>query len=392
MDVSVTSPSPDVSVVMPCLNEADTLAACVRKALEAFRSAGIDGEVLVADNGSTDGSPQIAESLGARVVPVREKGYGNALMGGIQAARGRYIIMGDADDSYDFIEVPKFVEELRKGYDLVMGCRLPSGGGTVAPRAMPFLHRWLGNPMFSAMARRIFRAPIHDVYCGMRGFTREHYERLGLRFTGMEFATEMVVKSSLLHAKISEVPITLHPNGRKTHAQHLKTFSDGWRTLRFFMLYSPRALYLVPGLILMAIGALGYLVAYPGITVGRAVIDVHTLLLASLLIIMGYQGVVFALLAKIFAVQEHILPEDARLTRFFQVATLEKALVLSAATFLLGAAFVAVAAYRWYAAGFGRLDYPSTMRIVIPGVLLATIGSQSIMGSFFASILGMHRK
>ncbi|MCG8448424.1 MAG: glycosyltransferase family 2 protein, partial [Pirellulales bacterium] len=238
----------ELSVVMPCLNEADTLATCIGKAFDAMREHGIHGEVVVADNGSTDGSIQIANELGARVVHVREKGYGNALMGGIATARGRFIIMGDADDSYDFLEIPQFVEELRKGRQLVQGCRLPSGGGTILPGAMPRLHRWWGNPMFSFMVRRMFRAPIHDVYCGLRGFTRQLYDRLDLRSTGMEFATEMIIKSSLFEVDIAEVPITLHPDGRKAHAPHLRTFRDGWRTLRFFLMYSPRWLFLVPGL------------------------------------------------------------------------------------------------------------------------------------------------
>ena len=230
------STPPELSVVMPCLNEEDTLGTCISKALRAMGEKGVAGEIIVADNGSTDRSVEIAKSMGARVVPVAERGYGAALQGGIEAARGRFVIMGDADDSYDFLEIPRFVEKLREGFDLVMGCRLPSGGGSVAPGAMPKLHRWWGNPMFSAMVRGMFGAPIHDVYCGLRGFTKEHCEKLDLRCTGMEFATEMVIKSSLFEARIAEVPITLHPDGRKTHAPHLKTFTDGWRTLRFFMI------------------------------------------------------------------------------------------------------------------------------------------------------------
>jgi len=224
----------EVSIVMPCLNEADTLAICIEKAQRAFTKCGVKGEVVIADNGSTDGSPEIARSMGARVVHVAAKGYGNALKGGITAARGKYVIMGDADDSYDFLEVPKFIEKLRAGFDLVQGCRLPSGGGRILPGAMPHLHRWWGNPMFSLMVRNMFWAPIQDVYCGLRGFTKDLYERLDLRSPGMEFATEMIIKSSLYNVRITEVPITLHPDGRKAHAPHLKTFRDGWRTLRFF--------------------------------------------------------------------------------------------------------------------------------------------------------------
>lgn len=222
-----TTSVPELSVVMPCLNEADTLATCIEKAQRAFSASNIAGEIIVADNGSSDGSQAIASRLGARVVHVQAKGYGNALMGGIEAARGRYIVMGDADDSYDFLEIPKFLEKLRQGYDLVQGCRLPAGGGQVMAGAMPFLHRWWGNPMFSFMAQRWFYAPIHDVYCGLRGFTPELYDRLNLRRTGMEFATEMIIKTSLFRYKIAEVPITLHPDGRTSHAPHLKTYRDG---------------------------------------------------------------------------------------------------------------------------------------------------------------------
>ena len=224
-----------LSVVIPCLNESDTIAKCVESALSTIAEREIEGEVIVADNGSTDGSPVLALAAGARVVAVPDKGYGSALMGGIDVARGNYIIIGDADDSYDFGEIPVFLEKLEAGNDLVQGCRMPSGGGRILPGAMPILHRWLGNPVFSLMARWWFHAPVHDVNCGMRGFTKDLYRRLDLRCTGMEFATEMVIKASLLGAKITEVPIALRPDGRKHHAPHLKTFRDGWDTLRVFL-------------------------------------------------------------------------------------------------------------------------------------------------------------
>ena len=300
-DDDLVAVAPEVSVVMPCLNEADTLAICITKAQCAMHEAGIAGEVIVADNGSTDGSQQIAAQLGARVVPVAAKGYGNALMGGIQAARGKFVIMGDADDSYDFLEIPKFVAKLRSGHDLVQGCRLPSGGGTVKPGAMPFSHRWLGNPMFSWLVQKMFRAPIHDVYCGLRGFTKELYGQLDLRCTGMEFATEMIIKSSLFEVDIAEVPTTLHPDGRKAHAPHLRTFRDGWRTLRFFLMYSPRWCFFVPGLLFMLLGMLGYGLALPGVTVLGARLDAHSLLVASLALLLGSQLVQLAAFAKTFA-------------------------------------------------------------------------------------------
>jgi glycosyltransferase involved in cell wall biosynthesis len=382
----------ELSVVMPCLNEADTLAVCVEKALRALDEHGIDGEVVVADNGSTDGSREIAERLGARVVPVAERGYGSALMGGIAAARGTYVIMGDADDSYDFGEIPAFVAKLREGADLVQGCRLPSGGGRVLPGAMPTLHRWWGNPMFSAMARRWFRAPIHDVYCGLRGFSKAFYLQLDQRCTGMEFATEMIIKASLRRARIAEVPITLHPDGRRSHPPHLKTFRDGWRTLRFFLMYSPRWLFLVPGALLVLLGAIGYVVAMPGLTVFGAALDAHTLLFATLAIICGYQSILFAVFSKVFGITEGLLPPDPRLDRMFGVLNLERGLTLGAISTAVGVALLVVAILKWRATDFGALDYSQTMRWVIPGVMLTALGFQTVLSSFFTSILGLRRR
>lgn len=382
----------ELSIVMPCLNEADTLETCIGKARRALKSHGIQGEIIVADNGSTDGSQVIAESMGARVVPVKEKGYGNALMGGIAAARGKFIIMGDADDSYDFLEVPRFVEKLREGYDLVQGCRLPLGGGRVMPGAMPFLHRWWGNPMFSWMSRKWFHAPISDVYCGLRGFTRQHYERLAQRCTGMEFATEMIIKSSLYRARITEVPITLHPDGRKAHAPHLKTFRDGWRTLRFFLMYSPRWLFLIPGMLLILMGVVGYGLAMPGFTIKGLTFDAHTLLFSSLAILCGYQSILFAIFTKTFAISEGLMPDDPHLTRFFDHVYLERGLIIGGTSLLAGLGLLLVAVNQWRIHDFGRLDYSQTMRWVIPGATLTALGFQTILSSFFVSILGMRRR
>ncbi|HXU39735.1 MAG TPA: glycosyltransferase family 2 protein [Blastocatellia bacterium] len=382
----------ELSIVMPCLNEADTLETCIGKAQRALKSHEIQGEIIVADNGSTDGSQAIAESMGARVVPVKEKGYGNALMGGIAAARGKFIIMGDADDSYDFLEVPRFVEKLREGYDLVQGCRLPLGGGRVMPGAMPFLHRWWGNPMFSWMSRKWFHAPISDVYCGLRGFTREHYERLAQRCTGMEFATEMIIKSSLYRARITEVPITLHPDGRKAHAPHLKTFRDGWRTLRFFLMYSPRWLFLIPGMLLILMGVVGYGLAMPGFTIKGLTFDAHTLLFSSLAILCGYQSILFAIFTKTFAISEGLMPDDPHLTRFFDHVYLERGLIIGGTSLLAGLGLLLVAVNQWRMHDFGRLDYSQTMRWVIPGATLTALGFQTILSSFFVSILGMRRR
>lgn len=382
----------EVSVVMPCLNEADCLETCIRKAQQAFADHGIHGEIIVADNGSTDGSQAIAARLGARVVPVIQKGYGNALMGGIAAARGKFVIMGDSDDSYDFLEIPKFVEKLRAGFDLVQGCRLPSGGGRVMPGAMPLLHRWLGNPLFSFMVRHMFWADIHDVYCGMRGFTKEHYQRLDQRCTGMEFATEMILKSSLAGANIAEVPITLHPDGRKSHPPHLRTFRDGWRTLRFFLIYSPRWLFVYPGALLISLGLIGYGLALPGVAIGGVTFDAHTLLFASLSIILGFQAIAFGVFTKTFAIAERLLPEDPRLNRLIELIPLERGLVIGVSTLVVGVALLLAAVNQWRIHEFGPLNYAHTMRWVIPGATLTMLGSQTILSSFFVSILGLRRR
>jgi glycosyltransferase involved in cell wall biosynthesis len=390
--MSDESTPPELSVVMPCLNEADTVAVCVRKAVTALREAGIPGEVLVADNGSTDGSQALAEAEGARVVAVTAKGYGHALMGGIAAARAPWILMGDADDSYDFLDLPRFHAKLAEGHDLVQGCRLPAGGGTVAAGAMPWSHRWIGNPMFSFLARWWFRAPIHDIYCGMRAFTKTHYDRLDQRCTGMEFATEMIIKSSLLGARIAEVPITLHPDGRKAHAPHLKTFRDGWRTLRFFLMCSPRWLFLVPGLLLILVGLLGSALALPGVVWRGIAFDVHTLLYANVAILCGWQAVLFGVFTKVFAVNEGLLPPDHRLARISRWWSLDKGVLFGALAFLGGIALLGSLFWRWSADGFGDLDYPRTLRVAIPGATLTALGLLTALAGFFTGILGLKRR
>jgi glycosyltransferase involved in cell wall biosynthesis len=387
--MSSTDREIELSVVMPCLNEADTLETCVSKALRAFESAGIVGEVIVADNGSTDDSREIARRLGARVVDVTRKGYGNALQGGIEAARGRYVLMGDADDSYDFLEIPKFIVKLREGFDLVQGCRLPSGGGTVMPGAMPFLHRWWGNPMFSFMVRTMFRAPIHDVYCGMRGFTRRLYDRLEMRSPGMEFATEMIIKSSVRGENIAEVPITLHVDGRQSHAPHLRTFRDGWRTLRFFLMSSPKWLFTIPGFAAMATGILFAGLALGRVTIGQARFDAHTLLFASLAIILGFQAMTFGIFARKYGIDEGLLFASPGPGRMLRWLTLERGLLLGGIVFLSGTVVLGAAVLSWLAVDFGDLDYSSTMRLVIPGFTLAALGFQVILSSFLVTVLGI---
>lgn len=388
-------PSDDVielSVVIPCLNEAETIGVCVSKALQTMQRHGIRGEVVVADNGSTDDSAEIARRLGARVVHVARRGYGSALMGGIAAARGRYIIMGDADDSYDFNEIPRFLAPLREGFDLVQGCRLPRGGGRIAPGAMPFLHRWLGNPLFSLLVRRMFGAPVNDVYCGLRGFARPLYDELDLRCTGMEFATEMIIKASLFRKRMTETPITLHRDGRKNNTPHLRTFRDGWRTLCFFLMCSPRWLFAAPGLLLLLLGLLGYALALPGVTIFGATLDVHTLLFASLAILVGFQCLQFGVFAKRFAIAEGILPQDARFSAMLRWLTLERGVAAGAVGLVSGGILLLLAIGQWKAVDFGRLDYAWTMRFVIPGVTLVAAGCQTIFSSFFLSLLGMSRR
>lgn len=384
----VCGPVAELSVVIPCLNEAETLGTCIGKAQRVLREHGIDGEIVVADNGSADASVEIAREMGARVVNVEPKGYGHALMGGIRAARGKYVVMADADDSYDLLELPKFVEQLREGYDLVQGCRLERGGGVVMPGAMPFLHRRIGNPMFSRLARSWFDAPVTDVYCGFRGFTKEFWLKLGQRAGGMEFATEMIIQAARRSGRIGEVPITLHPDGRTQHTPHLRTFRDGWRTLRFYLIYSPRWLFLMPGAMLVALGVVGYALALPGVTIAGATLDAHTLLFASLAILCGYQAILFAIFTRVYVMSERLIPEDRRWLRFFQLINLERGLLIAGCALLAGLVLLGIAVNKWRLADFGPLDYGYTMRLVIPGATLTALGFQTILSSFFISILG----
>lgn len=376
---------------MPCLNEARTLAGCIAKARDAIDRHGLAGEVIVADNGSTDGSQQIAQDHGARVVNVADKGYGNALIGGIAAAKGRYIVMGDADDSYDFSSIFPFVQKLREGYQLVMGCRLPSGGGRIVPGAMPWKHRWIGNPALTAIGRLFFRSPIHDFHCGLRAFSKEAIERLDMHTTGMEFASEMVIKATLEGLKIIEIPITLYKDGRD-RPPHLRSWQDGWRHLRFMLLYSPRWLFLMPGLFFFWLGTLGLIWLLPGPRqIGRVVFDVHTLLFAGLLCLIGFQLVWFSVFANVFAVTEGLLPQKY-LSRLFKFIKLESGLVLGFLLSLAGLGLLIGALAYWRLFTFGPLPYTWTMRLVIPAVVLLGLGVQIIFSSFFLSILGLRRR
>jgi hypothetical protein len=379
----------DLSILMPCLNEAETVATCVRKARLGLERAGVRGEVLIADNGSTDGSVVIAEKAGARVVAVKEKGYGSALRGGVEAARGKWVIMGDADDSYDFSQIEAFLEKFREGYDLVMGCRLPSGGGTIAPGAMPWKNRWIGNPSLSFIGRLLFKCPARDFHCGLRGFTREAYDKMELITTGMEFASEMVIKATLKSLRITEVPITLHPDGR-SRPPHLKPWRDGWRHLRFMLIYSPRWLFLMPGLGLAILGLVsGAALAVRPLQVGGIAFDTGTLAVASLFVIIGEQLVAFALFTKVFAISEGLLPQDAKFLNIFRYFSLEKGIVLGLLLLLLGLGLLGHAFWIWKEARFGNLPFGENLRRLIPAVTLIALGIQTIFSSFFLSILGL---
>jgi glycosyltransferase involved in cell wall biosynthesis len=376
----------EISIVMPCLNEVETLATCIEKARRAIETEGLAAEIIVADNGSTDGSQDLARELEVRVVEVARKGYGSALIGGIDAARGKYVVMGDADDSYDFSAIKPLVDRLREGNDLVMGNRFAGG---IEPGAMVWSHRWLGNPMLTAISRLFFHTPVGDMHCGLRGFRKDAYERLHLQATGMEFASEMVIKASLQRMRITEVAVTLSPDGR-SRPPHLRTWRDGWRHLRFMLLFSPRWLFLYPGLVLFAAGIALSLLLLPGpLRVGGVRLDIHTLLVAGFLALLGYQLVLFAIFTKFFAIRVGFHPPHPALQKVFRYVTLEVGLVAGALMVLGGLLTLVIAIASWSASGFGNLDPDVTMRQVIPAVVLTALGTQTVFASFFMSILGI---
>lgn len=382
--MSDPEPALELSVVMPCLNEARTLGLCIREALESMRQAGIGGEVVIADNGSTDGSQVLAEQHGARVVAVTAKGYGNALRGGIAAARGRYIVMGDADASYDFSHVPRFVEKLREGYDLVMGHRFRGG---VLPGAMPWKNRYIGNPVLSFVGRLFFRTGIGDFHCGLRGFSAAAYQRMNLRTTGMEFASEMVIKSVVLHLKVTEVPTSLRPDGRG-RPPHLRPWRDGWRHLRFMLLFSPRWLFFYPGIVLMVLGTLLGGVLLPGpLRLGSVVLDVHTMLFAAVGILIGFQAVSFAVLSKFFAIRAGLRANEEQFENRLGKLTLEAGLLIGGLLIAVGFFLWVGAVWFWREQSFGPLQPAQTLRLVIPGSLCLALGCQMILMSFFLGVL-----
>ncbi len=379
----------ELTILMPCLNEAETIAVCVAKARGWLNENGVEGEILVADNGSTDGSPQLAQNAGARVIPIPIRGYGAALQAGIQAAKGTYVIMGDADDSYDFANLGLFVEKLREGSELVMGNRFRGG---IAPGAMPTLHKYLGNPVLTAIGRIFFRSECKDFHCGLRGFNRESILALDLRTTGMEFASEMVVKATLNRLKITEVPTTLAKDGR-SRPPHLRSWRDGWRHLRFLLMYSPRWLFVLPGLLAIMAGfILGGLVLPGPFTVYGINFDIHSLAFASALIVMGYQAVTFGIFTKVYAIQAKLLPPDPAFQVLFKYITLESGLVVGALLLLAGMILSSSALIQWGQQSFGSLNPEVTMRIFIPGLTASILGVQTIFSSFFLSILGLNHR
>jgi glycosyltransferase involved in cell wall biosynthesis len=379
----------ELTILMPCLNEAETIARCIEKAKIGIARSGVAGEILIADNGSTDGSQKIAEKLGARVVQVKARGYGNALRGGIEAAKGEWIVMGDADDSYDFSEADRFVKKFQAGDELVMGCRLPAGGGRIMPGAMPWKNRWIGNPVLTTIGRVFFKCPAHDFHSGLRGFTKTAFHKMELQTTGMEFASEMAFKGALKGLKISEVPVTLHKDGR-SRPPHLKPWRDGWRHLRFMLLYSPRWLFLMPGLLLAVAGlGLASLLALGDLKIGRVILNVGTLAVACMSMIIGFQLVAFAFFTKVFAIAEGLLPADPKLADMFKVFTLEKGLVIGLLVLLAGVLLLARAVWVWRQADFGLLAPEENMRRLIPAVTLVILGIQTIFSSFFMSVLGL---
>jgi glycosyltransferase involved in cell wall biosynthesis len=382
-----------LTILMPCLNEAETLAQCIEKAKVGLKNSSVPGEILIADNGSTDGSQAIAEKLGVRVVAIREKGYGSALIGGTRAAAGRWILMGDADDSYDFSEADRFVKKFNEGYELVMGCRLPSGGGTILPGAMPWKNRWIGNPILSFIGRLFFKCPAHDFHCGLRGYTRDAFEAMDLQTTGMEFASEMVIKSTLKKMRITEVPVTLKKDGR-SRPPHLKPWRDGWRHLRFMLLFSPRWLFLIPGIVLFMIGAgMSAALSAKDIQIGAIRLNVGTLAVSCMTAIVGFQLVAFAFFTKVFAIAEGLLPDDPKLTRVLKFFTLEKGLIISVGIFFIGFVLLAHAIWSWGKVNFGELpSMEENLRHLIPAATLVVLGIQGIFSSFFMSALGLKTK
>jgi glycosyltransferase involved in cell wall biosynthesis len=377
----------ELSIVMPCLNEAETLAACIRKATSYLERTGVSGEVIIGDNGSTDGSQEIALGCGARVMKIPLRGYGAALYGASLAARGRYIIMADSDDSYDFSDLDPFLTRLREGYDLVMGNRFKGG---IKPGAMPWKNRYIGNPILSAIGKVLFHCPASDFHCGIRGYSREAFLRMDLRTTGMEFASEMVIKATMMRMKICEVPTVLSPDGR-SRPPHLRPYRDGWRHLRFMLLFSPNWLFLYPGLFLMMVSWLAaLLLLLTPVHIHHVRLGVDTLIYCAFMVMAGYQSVLFAVLSRVYAVQERLYPPGRAYRYLFRHIQLERGLVVGALLLLAGVGSTLYAILEWRSHGFGMLDFEHVARISIPSGLTLALGMETVLFSFFLSTLGMN--
>ncbi len=375
----------ELSIVLPCLNEVRTLPKCLHKAFDFLSKNSIAGEVIVADNGSDDGSPQLAKAMGAKVVHVDERGYGAALAGGIAAASGRYIIMADADDSYDLSALMPIFAKLSAGYEMVVGNRFQGG---IQKGAMPFLNRYLGNPVLSFLGRLFFRIPINDFHCGVRGFTREAIQKLDLRTTGMEYASEMIVRAAMHNLRMAEVPVALWPDGRG-RKPHLQPWRDGWRHLRFMLLYSPRWLYLYPGIAMIVVGLVIAALLLPGpIQIADGVgLDVHTLIVGAMSLLAGVQSITFGLIARAYAMHNDIIPRSSRYEKWLSGLTLERMLVLGGVLIVLGIIAVLWAAKRWTSVNFGALDYRDVMRLMIVAVTFIVGGIQLGFAAFMLGVM-----
>jgi glycosyltransferase involved in cell wall biosynthesis len=383
------APEVELSIIMPCLNEAETLEGCIRKAQGFLENAGIKGEIIVGDNGSTDGSQAIARRCGARVVTIHTRGYGAAIAGASLAAYGKYIIMGDSDESYDFGALMPFVEKLRLGYDLVMGNRFMGG---IKDGAMPWKNRYIGNPVLTAIGRLLFQCPVRDFHCGLRGYSTDAYKRMGLQTTGMEFASEMVIKATTLGLKIAEVPCTLSPDGR-SRPPHLRPWRDGWRHLRFMLLYSPLWLFLVPGLLLFALGLFfSAWLATANRQVGPIGFHIDALLIAGFILLVGYQVSVFGVFTKIFAIMSGLHPPMTILNSLFRFIKLEVGLLLGFVLVIVGGIGLAVGVWGYSDTRFGKPDQLVGLRLLIISVVIFTLGVQTVFASFFLSILGLQRR
>lgn len=381
----------EISIVMPCLNEKDTLRKCIQEAFSGLKTHNISGEIVVADNGSNDGSPELAESEGARVIHVQTKGYGSALMAGIEASRGEYILMGDSDGSYSFAEVDIFLEKLRQGYDLVMGCRFPKYGGKIETGAMPWKHRWIGNPILSGLGKLFFAAPVNDFHCGLRAFNKDTILALNLKTTGMEFASEMVMKATLNNLNIAEIPITLRPDGRPGRP-HLRSWRDGWAHLRFMLLFSPDWLFIYPGIFLTLLGLLGFSLLLPApLTIEDITFDLNSLLVSSMVLMSGLQICLFGILAKAYAINKGLFPGKRYWNKIVKGPTAEWGIAIGLILIVLGCYVLISTVLDWKAANFGDLSYQTSLRKVISSITGISLGIQSTFYGFVLNILGLEK-